>query len=338
MLKAKRRERTLAHAAEVRGHGFFHGSDVTLRFRPAEPGTGVVFERIDLPDRPSVPARIDRVVPSARRTTIRQGDATVEMTEHVMAALAGMHVDNCIVEIDAPECPGCDGSSRVFRRGVRTSRHRRTRPDARRSSCSKARWSSARETRLSWPTPARRRADPGLSSRLRSGCPDPRSQLIARECLRRRSSESIAPSRTFVTEKEANALRAAGIGLRTTAADLLIFGREGLIGNSLRYPRRMCAAQSARLARRPGSPGLRPRGADPRASLRSSDQPCPGAPADRPGLERTARADGRRRDPAERLSRYSGHHELACRIATRSCWSIVCSSSSPIAALWRSRT
>ena len=72
MLKAKRRQRTLAHAAEVRGHGFFHGSDVTLRFRPAEPGTGVVFERADLPDRPLVPARIDRVVPSSRRTTIRQ--------------------------------------------------------------------------------------------------------------------------------------------------------------------------------------------------------------------------------------------------------------------------
>ena len=114
MLQAKRRQRTLAHATEVRGQGFFHGSDVTLRFRPAEPGMGVVFERTDLPGRPSVPARIDRVVPSARRTTIRQGDATVEMTEHVMAALAGMHVDNCVVEIDAAECPGCDGSSRAF--------------------------------------------------------------------------------------------------------------------------------------------------------------------------------------------------------------------------------
>ena len=98
----------------MRGHGFFHGCDVTVRFLPAEPGRGVVFQRVDLPGRPSVPARIDRVVPAARRTMIRQGDATVEMTEHVLAALAGMRIDNCIAQIDAPECPGCDGSSRAF--------------------------------------------------------------------------------------------------------------------------------------------------------------------------------------------------------------------------------
>ena len=108
MLTAKRSQRTLASATEVRGVGFFHGSDVTLRFNPAEPDTGVVFVRSDLPDRPTVPARIGHVVPSLRRTTIQRGPA------HVMAALAGSRIDNCLIEVDAPECPGCDGSSRVF--------------------------------------------------------------------------------------------------------------------------------------------------------------------------------------------------------------------------------
>ncbi len=73
MLRATRPERTLARTAEVRGFGFFHGADVTLRFSPADAGTGVVFVRTDLPDRPAVPARLDTVVPSQRRTTIRQG-------------------------------------------------------------------------------------------------------------------------------------------------------------------------------------------------------------------------------------------------------------------------
>ena len=114
MLRATRPERTLARTAEVRGFGFFHGADVTLRFSPADAGTGIVFVRTDLPDRPAVPARIDTVVPSQRRTTIRQGAAAVEMIEHVMAALAGLQIDNCIVQIDAGECPGCDGSSRAF--------------------------------------------------------------------------------------------------------------------------------------------------------------------------------------------------------------------------------
>ena len=114
MLRATRPERTLARTAEVRGFGFFHGADVTLRFSPADAGTGVVFVRTDLPDRPAVPARIDKVVPSQRRTVIREGTATVEMIEHVMAALSGLRIDNCVVHINASECPGCDGSSQAF--------------------------------------------------------------------------------------------------------------------------------------------------------------------------------------------------------------------------------
>jgi Skp family chaperone for outer membrane proteins len=96
------------------GLGYFHGADVIARFCPAEADMGIVFVRSDPPDRPAVPAPLENVIPSQRRTVIREGAATIEMTEHVMAALAGLRIDNCIVEIDAGECPGCDGSSRVF--------------------------------------------------------------------------------------------------------------------------------------------------------------------------------------------------------------------------------
>jgi UDP-3-O-[3-hydroxymyristoyl] N-acetylglucosamine deacetylase/3-hydroxyacyl-[acyl-carrier-protein] dehydratase len=234
MQQAKRRQRTLAHVAEVRGQGFFHGSDVTLRFRPAEPGTGVVFERTDLPGRPRVPARIDRVVPSARRTTIRHGDAVVEMTEHVMAALAGMQVDNCSIEIDAPECPGCDGSSRVFVDAFEQVGIVEQDP--------------LRDVLVLESSVVIREGDallvanpgpPGeltLAYHLDYG---PESPIHAHSFCAGLSpaafKNQIAPSRTFLTEDEAYALRAAGIGLRTSAADLLIFGRQGLIGNSLRY-------------------------------------------------------------------------------------------------------
>ena len=157
MLRATRPERTLARTAEVRGFGFFHGADVTLRFSPADAGTGVVFVRTDLPDRPAVPARVDRVIPSQRRTTIRQGAATVEMIEHVMAALAGLQIDNCVVHIDAGECPGCDGSSRAFvevldRAGIVEQGRMRQ------ASCSNARSASSKATRSSQHTPACREA------------------------------------------------------------------------------------------------------------------------------------------------------------------------------------
>jgi UDP-3-O-[3-hydroxymyristoyl] N-acetylglucosamine deacetylase / 3-hydroxyacyl-[acyl-carrier-protein] dehydratase len=234
MQQAKRRQRTLAHAALVHGQGFFHGSDVTLRFRPAGPGTGVVFERTDLPGRPRVPARIDRVVPSARRTTIRQGDAVVEMTEHVMAAFAGMHVDNCVVEIDAAECPGCDGSSRTFVDAfeqVGIVEQDRMRDVLVLESSVVIREGDA--LLVANPGP------PGeltLAYHLDYGRDAPiHPHSFCAGLSPAAFKDQIAPSRTFLTEEEANALIAAGIGLRTTAADLLIFGREGLIGNSLRF-------------------------------------------------------------------------------------------------------
>ncbi len=235
MLRAKRRERTLAHAAEVRGYGFFHGSDVTLRFQPAAPGSGIVFERTDLPDRPSVPARIDRVVASERRTTIRQGAATVEMTEHVMATLAGMRIDNCNIQIDAAECPGCDGSSRTF---VEVLDHAGIVEQDRMRQCLVLESSVVvRDGNASLV------ANPGAPGELTmayhldygADAPIP-AQSFCVELSPETFKDDLAASRTFVTESEANALRAAGLGVRPTSADLLIFGRDGLIGNSLRYP------------------------------------------------------------------------------------------------------
>ncbi len=234
MQQAKRRQRTLAHATEVRGHGFFRGADVNLCFRPAGPGTGIVFERVDLPDRPRVPARIDRVVPSARRTTIRQGDAAVEMTEHVLAALAGMRVDNCLIEIDALECPGCDGSSRPFveafdQAGV-------VEQDEWRQSLVLESSVVVREGDASLAAGPGPPGELTLAYHLDYG-PDTsiRACSYCAEMSPKTFKDQIAGSRTFLTESEADGLRAAGIGLRTTAADLLIFGRDGVIGNSLRY-------------------------------------------------------------------------------------------------------
>jgi len=234
MLRATRPERSLAHTAEVSGVGLFHGADVTLRFLPANPGTGIVFVRSDLPDRPEVPARVDRIVPSERRTTIRQGAATVEMIEHVMAALAGLRIDNCVVEIDAGECPGCDGSSRKFVEAL--DRAGTIEQPRMRQTLVLERSVSVREG------DAVLAAIPGAPGRMTlayhldygRGTP-----IAAQSFCLGLSPESfrdeLADCRTFLLEPEAEALRAAGIGRRTTAADLLIFGRDGLIGNTLRH-------------------------------------------------------------------------------------------------------
>lgn len=236
MLKSTRRQRTIARPAEVRGVGFFHGADVTIRFHPAGPDAGIVFERADLPGRPRIPAHLDSVVPSQRRTTIRSGDAAVEMIEHVMAALAGLQVDNAVVEIDAGECPGCDGSSRAFVEAIDEAGT--VEQDRPRLALVVDEPMSIREgdAVLAIHPPA---AAGGLTLSYHldygRGAPIPRQSYclgLSADSFRR----ELAASRTFLLEAEADALRAAGIGVRTTEADVLLFGRDGVIGNELRFP------------------------------------------------------------------------------------------------------
>jgi UDP-3-O-[3-hydroxymyristoyl] N-acetylglucosamine deacetylase/3-hydroxyacyl-[acyl-carrier-protein] dehydratase len=234
MLTAKRSQRTLAQATEVRGVGFFHGSDVTIRFNPSDPDSGIVFVRCDLPDHPPVPARIGSVIPSPRRTTIQQGTAQVEMIEHVMAALAGSRIDNCRIEIDAPECPGCDGSSMPFVEAFEAAGI--VDQDRPRQALVIERSFTVREG------DAILAAHPGagdsltLSYHLDYG-PDSaignQSYLI--DLTPHSFRRELAASRTFLLETEARALQAAGIGVRTTEADVLIFGPGGVVGNSLRF-------------------------------------------------------------------------------------------------------
>jgi UDP-3-O-[3-hydroxymyristoyl] N-acetylglucosamine deacetylase/3-hydroxyacyl-[acyl-carrier-protein] dehydratase len=234
MQRATRQERTLAHSAEVAGVGLFHGADVTLRFLPADAGTGVVFRRTDLPDRPAIPARIDRVAMSQRRTTIREGAAQVDMIEHVMAALAGLRIDNCVVELDGGECPGCDGSSRTFVEAL--DRGGIVEQDRLRQTLVLEQSVNVRErdaVLAAMPGP------PGqttLAYHLDYGTDSPiTSQSFCLGLCPESFRSEIAGSRTFLLEPEAEALRAAGIGARTKAGDLLIFGRDGVIGNTLRY-------------------------------------------------------------------------------------------------------
>src|SRR5262249_55515325 len=109
-----RPQRTIARAAEVSGVGFLTGAHVQVRFLPAPPSSGVVFVRTDLHPAVSIPAHVDQVTGTARRTTLGHLPGQVGLVEHVLAALAGLRIDNCRVELDAAEPPGLDGSARGF--------------------------------------------------------------------------------------------------------------------------------------------------------------------------------------------------------------------------------
>lgn len=99
---------------EYAGIGLHTGQVVHIRFNPAEANRGISFVRTDLPSRPQVPALIDQVGQTARSTTLGNGPGAIHTVEHVLAAVAGMGIDNLTIEIDGIEPPVGDGSSSVF--------------------------------------------------------------------------------------------------------------------------------------------------------------------------------------------------------------------------------
>ncbi len=105
---------TLGKSVSVSGNTLHTGTEVVLTLHPASVGHGRKFKRTDLPDHPTVDARIDLVKTVERATTLVEGNAKVQTVEHVLSALAGMGVDNCLIEMDSSEPPIGDGSARQY--------------------------------------------------------------------------------------------------------------------------------------------------------------------------------------------------------------------------------
>ena len=108
------KQRTIAKAVSCSGIGIHTGMHATVNFRPAEENTGVVFVRTDMENQPRIPARVEHVTSVNRGTTITNDGARVYTVEHVLAAVAGLGIDNLIIELDGIEAPAGDGSSQVF--------------------------------------------------------------------------------------------------------------------------------------------------------------------------------------------------------------------------------
>lgn len=108
------KQHTLAGSININGTGLHTGVLVDMVLNPANPGFGLQFQRIDLPEKPIIKADCDLVTDTSRGTTLQLGDARVSTVEHVLAALVGMGVDNCLIEVNGPEIPIMDGSSQPF--------------------------------------------------------------------------------------------------------------------------------------------------------------------------------------------------------------------------------
>lgn len=107
-------QRTLKTAIRATGVGLHSGRKVYMTLRPAAPNTGVVFRRVDLPDPVEIRAEAHLVGETMLGTTLVQGNVRVATVEHLMSALAGLGIDNCYVDLSAPEVPIMDGSAGPF--------------------------------------------------------------------------------------------------------------------------------------------------------------------------------------------------------------------------------
>jgi UDP-3-O-[3-hydroxymyristoyl] N-acetylglucosamine deacetylase/3-hydroxyacyl-[acyl-carrier-protein] dehydratase len=107
-------QHTIKDPVTISGVGLHTGAHVNMTLKPANPGYGIKFQRVDLPGQPVVKADVDYVVDTSRSTTLEHNGARVSTIEHIMAALVGTGVDNVHIEIDGPEIPIMDGSSYPF--------------------------------------------------------------------------------------------------------------------------------------------------------------------------------------------------------------------------------
>lgn len=228
-----RKQQTLAGSARVEGFGYWSGRDIGVEFRPAEAGTGLVFVRHDLPGRPRIPARVEHRVETPRRTTLQCGEARVEMVEHILAALAGLRVDNCEIWVDETEMPGCDGSALPFVEAIDSvGLVTQEAPQPQRVVRELLRLGSE-ETWIEAAPPT------GERTVLRYHLDYGRSSFIGRQTVELVLSPAtfrteLAPCRTFLLQAEAEWARAQGVGLRTSYRDLLVIGEQGPIDNTLR--------------------------------------------------------------------------------------------------------
>ena len=107
-------QQTLAKSASLKGTSLHTGEEVSVTLKPAPIDHGIKFKRVDLPDEPTVEARIENVRLVERATTLAEGNVKVHTVEHLLSALHGMGVDNAIVEMNGNEMPIADGSARAF--------------------------------------------------------------------------------------------------------------------------------------------------------------------------------------------------------------------------------
>lgn len=226
------RQHTIAAEASFEGVGLHTGESTRVRFRPAEPGTGIRFRRVDLEDAPEIPVDLDHVSSTERGTSLDLGDMHVHTVEHLLAAVAALEIDNIRIDVQGPEVPIGDGSFRPFYDRLCEAGVAEQDADA-------PVLELARPVSVSVSGGASYTALPADALRI-SATIEFDHALIARQyasfdIVPESFGRDLAPARTFGFLSEAEALHARGLALGATAENAIVLDDDGLAAGELRF-------------------------------------------------------------------------------------------------------
>ena len=232
----RRPQQTLCRPAQVVGKGYWSGVENRVELRPGPAGSGIRFVREDLGGS-CVPVSLSNRIDATKRTNLQAGNATVEMVEHVLSALAALGVDCCEISLTAAELPGLDGSADAYvaaidQAGIRPLDGTVTNPLVVQSPITIEAAAGDAVIEVAPPTTAGLRVHYSVEY---PGSPIPAQQyevVVSPTCYR----EEVAAARTFLLEEEARKLQEEGVGLTVTTQDLIVFGENGPLENELRWP------------------------------------------------------------------------------------------------------
>jgi len=229
-----RRQRTLARpTAEISGVGLHTGERVTVRAKPAEPGTGIVFVRTDVPGYARIPCSVAARTHSQRRTALRHGDVEVHTVEHLVSAAIGLGLDNLEIEVDGEEMPGMDGSARPFVELLQEAgAHDQELPCKEIVVTEPVEVSQGEASLVALPYPQGLR----ISYTLDYPVPTLPSMYYSVEVTQDRFVSEIAPARTFCLRREAEMLLAAGLGKGANTDNTVVMDDDGSVEGELRFP------------------------------------------------------------------------------------------------------
>jgi UDP-3-O-[3-hydroxymyristoyl] N-acetylglucosamine deacetylase/3-hydroxyacyl-[acyl-carrier-protein] dehydratase len=229
-----KQQKTIKSEFKISGRGLFGGKEAKVVFKPAGQDRGVVFVRTDLDSPVEIPVLPDYISQRDRRTALQNGTAFVETSEHCLAAVYAMEIDNLIIEIEGDELPGCDGSADEYFKALQKA--------------GTVEQSVARQEIVITEPVCITENDKSIYALPNDGAglnitydldytqfTGIGRQLYSCQLSESHFGQNLARARTFVLEAEARQMQALGIGSHLGPKDILVISSDGPIKNSFRY-------------------------------------------------------------------------------------------------------